>query len=66
MVIEKTLHNYFPKEGFYITLIDVDVSFKFDDKLYVCISKSSNKLVLKFGRPQLQQYQLASDCSSGS
>jgi hypothetical protein len=34
--------------------------------LYVCISKSSNKLVLRFGRPQLQQYQLASDCSSGS
>jgi hypothetical protein len=35
------------------SFIDVDVSFKFDDKLYVCISKSSNKLVLKFGRPQL-------------
>jgi hypothetical protein len=48
------------------SFIDVDVSFKFDDKLYVCISKSSNKFVLKFGRPQLQQYQLASDCSSGS
>ena len=29
-------------------------------------SKSSNKLVLKFGRPQPQQYQLISVCSNGS
>jgi hypothetical protein len=41
------------------SFIDVDISFKVDDKLYVCISKSSNKLVLKFGKLQLQQYQLA-------
>jgi hypothetical protein len=46
------------------SVIDVDVSFKFGATLFVCISNSSNKLVLKFGRPQLQQYQLASDCSS--
>ena len=30
------------------------------------VSKSSNKLVLKFGRPHPQQYQLISVCSKGS